>query len=73
MMSEIDGVADITPANEPISLAKGMVERAPGAVAALAVLVKEDGTMWYDCCGHQRMHILWALQRMLFTIMEDEG
>ena len=65
-------VADITPGHEPIALARDMVERAPGCTACVCVLVKEDGSLWYDMAGHQRKDILWALQRMIHALMEDE-
>lgn len=64
-------LADITPPSEPISLARGMVVKAPGCAAAVAVLVQDDGTMWFDCCGHHRKDILWALQKMIFELMLD--
>ncbi len=67
-MSEVE---DITPNHEPISLAREMVERAPGAAAGLCVLVREDGSVWYDMAGHQRADVLWALQRMIHTLMSD--
>ena len=66
-------ISDITPAHEPISLAKEMVERAPGCKAALCVLVKADGKLWYDMSGHERVYIMWALQRMVNILMTEEG
>ena len=65
-------VADITPAHEPIGLAREMVERAPGCVAAVCVLVREDGSMWYDSCGHHRMEVLWALEKLRHQLMMGE-
>lgn len=62
-------VADITPRHEPIGLAREMVNRAPGTKAALAVLVREDGSLWYDMAGHERAYIMWALQRMVNELM----
>jgi hypothetical protein len=44
-------VADITPTHEPISLAREMVERAPGCAAGVCVLVRPDGSLWYDMAG----------------------
>ncbi len=64
-------VIDITPPHLPIAVAKDMMERAPKAVAAVAALVEEDGTLWYDCAGYKRKDVLWALQKMIFEIMED--
>ena len=64
-------IADITPPSEPIALAREMVSRAVGTKAALAVLVREDGSLWYDMAGHQRKDILWALQRMIHKLMDE--
>ena len=64
-----DNITDITPGHEPISLAREMVKRAPGTRAALAVLVRQDGTMWYDMSGHDRAYLMWALQRMVHDLM----
>ena len=69
---QISNVVDITDPAEPISLARGMVERAPGATAAVAILVRDDGTMWYDCCGHSRMEIVWALEKMKLQVLGEE-
>ncbi len=69
-------IADITPAHEPIAVARDMVKRAPGCAAAVSILVKSDGTLWCDMAGHQRKDILWALQHMIHRLMsgreEDE-
>lgn len=65
-------VLDITPTDEPIGLARDMVEAAPGCVAAACVLVRADGSLWSDCCGHQRHEILWALQKMIHALMEHD-
>lgn len=62
-------VVDISPPHEPISLAREMVDRAPGNKAALAVLVSEDGNIWYEMAGHERAYIMWALQRMVHQLM----
>ncbi len=67
-MATID---DITPDHEPISVARDMVERAPGTKAALAVLVREDGSMWYETAGHEQAYVLWALQHMIHKLMND--
>lgn len=64
-------VSDITPHHEPISLAREMVERAPGAAAGVCVLVKPDGSIWYDMAGHHRADVMWALQRMVHTLMSE--
>lgn len=69
----MSNVVDITNPAEPISLARDMVERAPGCKAALAVLVCEDGSIWSDCNGHSRMEILWALERMKIQILTDDA
>jgi len=65
-------IVDISPPSEPIALARDMVQRAPGCTVAVGVLIYEDGTLWSDCCGHQRKDVLWALQRMIFDLMSDE-
>ena len=66
-------IVDISPPSEPISIARDMVQRAPGCTAAVCVLVREDGTLWSDCCGHQRKDVLWALQRMILDLMADDS
>ncbi len=63
-------VIDITPADEPITLARAMIAEAPGCVVAVAVLVREDGSLWCDCCGHDKQGVLWALQKMIHELME---
>ena len=63
-------IADITPKHEPIAVARQMVERAPRAKAALAVLVGEDGSIWFDSAGHERAYVLWGLQKMIFKLMD---
>ena len=65
-------IVDISPPSEPIAIARNMVQRAPGCVAAVCVLVRVDGTLWQDCCGHQKQSVLWALQRMIFELMSDK-
>ena len=54
-------VTDITPTYEPISMAREMVNRAPRAVAAVGILIAEDGGLWRATCGHQKQQVLWAL------------
>jgi hypothetical protein len=62
-------VADITPAHDPIAVARDMVERAPGCRAGVCVLVKADGNIWYDCAGRRSADVLWALNCMIHQIM----
>ena len=62
-------IHDITPPHEPIGVAKAMLARAPDATAALAVLVRKDGSLWFDVAGHQRKDILWALVSMTQQII----
>ena len=69
---KMNDVADITPPSEPIALAREMVSRAAGTKAGLAVLVRENGTLWYDMAGHERAYIMWALQRMVHELMEGD-
>ena len=64
-------LADITPKHEPIALAREMVERAPDCTACVCVLVRKNGSIWYDMAGRQRRDILWALQRMIHRLMEE--
>lgn len=66
-----DNLADITPSHEPIGLAREMVKRAPGTIAAIGVLVGVDGTMWRASCGHKSKEVLWALVAEILTLMED--
>ena len=66
-----NNIVDITPEHAPAALAKAMLRRAPGAAAGCVVLVKEDGSIWYDMAGHKRIHVLWALQRMIHLLMEE--
>ena len=65
-------VEDITPAHEPVSLIREMLDRAPGAVAAFCVLVDEDGTIWRNSCGHRKQEVLWACVKTMFDLMEDD-
>ncbi len=66
-------IADITPAYEPVSMARGMVDRAPSATAGVCVLVNENGELWFDMCGHQKKDILWALHKMIHELMEEDS
>jgi len=65
-------VVDISPPHEPISLAREMVDEAPGTKAAVAILVREDGSIWYRSCGHECAYVMWALQSMIHELMENE-
>ncbi len=65
-------VIDISPDHDPIILARKMVERAPGTRAALAVLVDDDGSLWYEMAGYEKAYLMWALQRMVSMLMKDE-
>lgn len=67
----MSAVTDITPLHEPIALAREMVERAPDATAAVCILVKSDGSLWYDMSGHRRVDVMWALQRMIHVLMSE--
>lgn len=64
-----NNIADITPAHEPIAVAREMVVRAPGCTAGVCILVKPDGTLWYDMAGSQRCEVLWALNRLSHVLM----
>ena len=66
-------VIDITNPMEPIALAREMVERAPGCKAAFAVLVREDGSIWYDCCGHSKGEIVWSMEKMKLQILTSNA
>ena len=63
-------VIDITPSRDPISLAREMERKAPKAKAGLAVLIDEDGLVWYDMAGCKNREVLWALQKMIHELME---
>ena len=63
-------VADISPTYEPISLAREMVKGAPDAVAAVGILITEDGAMWKAACGHKKETVLWALTSSIHDLME---
>ena len=63
-------IADITPDYEPIALAREMVKRAPGCVAAFCVLVREDGSLWRDTCGHRNLEVLWALEKTRYELLK---
>ncbi len=67
----MSNLADITTKHKPVALAREMVERAPNCTACVCVLVRENGSLWYDMAGDQRKDILWALQRMIHTLMEE--
>ena len=68
----MSNVVDITNPVEPIALAREMVERAIGCKAAIAVLVRDDGSLWYDCSGHEQAYILWALEKIKHDLLSDE-
>lgn len=70
-MAEND-VADITPDHEPIALARKMAVEAIGARAGVAILISEDGSLWYRMAGRERAYIMWALQRMVHQLMDTE-
>ena len=65
-------LADITPPHDPVSIARDMLEKAPGCRAGLYVLIDADDRMHWEMCGHQRKDILWALQKMIHSLMLDE-
>ena len=67
----MDNVVDITPKHDPMGLAKEMVSRAPDAKVGIAVLIKKDGEMWFDCCGNDAAYVVYALERMKHQIMMD--
>ena len=71
-MSERSDIPDITPLHEPIGVAKDMLERAPGCITAVGILVLGDGSMWFDSAGHARKDVLWALTRMIHELMNAE-
>ena len=71
-MTDTSNVVDITNPVEPIALAREMVDRSIGCKAAIAVLVKEDGSLWYDCSGHEVAYILWALEKIKHDLMHHE-
>ena len=66
-------IIDISQPHEPIALAREMVVRAPGCKAAMAILVGRDGNLWWDMSGTDRAYVLWALQKMIHELMEDES
>lgn len=67
---------DITPPYEPISLLREALARAEGAekpcLACVVVLIDADEHMWSDICGHEKMAVLWALERMKARLMWEE-
>jgi len=65
-------VVDITPEHEPIALARRMAVEAVGARAGVAILISEDGSLWYRMAGRERAYIMWALQRMIHMLMDTE-
>ena len=66
-------IDDITPVHEPISLLRQALARAEDhpQQACVVVLVDADEYMWSDICGHERMAVLWALEKMKAQLMED--
>jgi len=62
-------IPDITPDHNPVSLARDMVDKAPGCIAGFYCLVREDNAMAYDMAGLQRQDILWALERMKILLL----
>ncbi len=71
MAANLD-VIDITPEHEPIALARKMEAEAIGARAGVAILIGEDGELWYRMAGRERAYIMWALQRMVHMLMDTE-
>ena len=67
----MNNITDITPPHAPISVAREMVDRAPGTRAGLVVLISEDGSLWYKMAGLERAYIMWALQRMVHSLMDE--
>ncbi len=70
---DMSNVVDITNPVEPIALAREMVDRAPGCKAAVAILVRDNGSLWYDCSGHERAYILWALEKLKQDLLDYEA
>ena len=68
----MNDVTDITPEHEPIALARKMAVEAIGARAGVAILISEDGSLWYRMAGRERAYIMWALQRMIHMLMATE-
>ena len=67
-----ENITDITPDHEPIALARKMATEAIGARAGVAILISEDGSLWYRMAGRERAYIMRALQRMVHMLMETE-
>ena len=65
-------VLDITPAHEPIGIARQMVKHAIGAKAGLYVLMGDDDKLSWDMAGHCRKDLLWALERMKQELMMSD-
>jgi S-ribosylhomocysteine lyase LuxS involved in autoinducer biosynthesis len=64
-------IIDITPHHEPVSLARDMVDRAPGCSAGFYMLLDGDELV-YDGCGMTKKDILWALERTKLRILSDK-
>lgn len=61
-----DNIADITPTQDPILLARRMEKQAQeeNVVAGFYMLIKADGVILRNGCAEKRMELLWALERM---------
>lgn len=64
---------DITPDHVPVALARDMIEVAQkeGAISAFALVGFEDGAIWFDAAGHRQADLLWALERLKFSILAE--
>ena len=67
IFEEVEGLLK---GSKPFALAtvvrtRGSTPQKPGS----KMLVREDGTLWFEIAGHERAYLMWALQRMVHDLM----
>ena len=40
-------------------------------IAVFVAIVRKEGTMWFESCGHSRESVLWALVLSRIELMRD--
>ncbi len=63
---------NIIPGEYPEAMLEEIKKRIVGAQAIFVVIVKEEGMLWYDSCGHEKRDVLWALECAKIKLMAEE-
>ena len=73
-MSAPDNLVDITPEYKVEALLRMRLKLCEerGYKAALFVAMKADGELDVDMCGAEKRDVLWALEQMKLTILEED-